>query len=192
VNLAYLYALPMAEMQGVVRIGERAATQLAGPGGGRFVALTVVVSTFGCNVAAILAGSRLLFAMAREGVFLPAAARVHPRYHTPHVAIVALAAWASLLALSGTYRQLFTYVAFASILLHMIGAIGLFRLRRLHPDVPRPYRVLGYPVVPAIFILASAAFVLNTLLEAPTQSLAGLGFLALGLPVYYMSRKGHR
>jgi basic amino acid/polyamine antiporter, APA family len=191
VNLAYLYALPMAEMQGVVRIGERAATQLAGPGGGRFVALTVVVSTFGCNVAAILAGSRLLFAMAREGVFLPAAARVHPRYHTPHVAIVALAAWASLLALSGTYRQLFTYVAFASILLHMIGAIGLFRLRRLQPDVPRPYRVLGYPVVPAIFILASTAFVLNTLLEAPTQSLAGLGFLALGLPVYYLSRKGH-
>jgi APA family basic amino acid/polyamine antiporter len=188
VNVAYLYTLPMSELQGVSRVGERAATALAGPGGGRFVALTVVVSTFGCNVAAILAGSRLLFAMAREGVFLPAAARVHPRYRTPHIAILALAGWASLLALSGTYRQLFTYVAFASILLHMIGAIGLFRLRRLRPDLPRPYRVIGYPVVPAIFILASTAFVINTLLEAPTQSLAGLGFLALGLPVYFFSK----
>ena len=88
--------------------------------------------------------------------------------------------------------RLFTYVMFSSILLHMIGAIGLFRLRRLQPDVPRPYRVLGYPVVPAVFILASTAFVLNTLLEAPTQSLAGLGFLALGLPVYYLSRKGSK
>jgi basic amino acid/polyamine antiporter, APA family len=189
VNLAYLYALPMSELQGVSRVGERAATVLAGPGGGRFVALTVVVSTFGCDVAAILAGSRLLFAMARDGVFLPAAARVHPRYHTPHVAILLLAGWASLLALSGSYRQLFTYVAFASILLHMIGAIGLFRLRRSQPDRPRPYRVLGYPVVPAIFILASTAFVINTLFEAPTQSVAGLGFLALGLPVYFLSKR---
>ncbi len=188
VNLAYLYALPMSELQGVSRVGERAATELVGPSGGRFVALTVVVSTFGCNVAAILAGSRLLFAMARDGVLLPAAARLHPRHRTPHIAIVALAAWASLLALSGTYQQLFTYVAFASILLHMIGAIGLFRLRRTQPDRPRPYRVWAYPIVPVVFILASTAFVLNTLIEAPAQSLAGLGFLALGLPVYLLSK----
>jgi APA family basic amino acid/polyamine antiporter len=189
VNLAYLYALPMSALQGVSRVGERAATELVGPSGGRFVALTVVVSTFGCNVAAILAGSRLLFAMARDGAFLPAVARVHPRYRTPHVAILALAGWAALLALSGTYVQLFTYVAFASILLHMIGAIGVFRLRRLRPDLPRPYRVWGYPVVPAVFIIASTAFVVNTLLEKPAQSLAGLGLLALGLPVYFLSRR---
>jgi basic amino acid/polyamine antiporter, APA family len=147
-----------------------------------------VISTFGCNPAAIMAGARLLFAMSRDGVFLPAAARVHSRYRTPHIAIVAIATWASVLALSGSYEQLFTYVMFSSILLHLIGAVGLFRLRRTRPEHPRPYRVLGYPFVPAVFILASAAFVLNTLLERPRESLAGLGLLALGLPVYWYFR----
>jgi len=189
VNVAYLYALPMSELRGVSRVGEHAATALVGVNGARFVALTVVISTFGCNAAAILAGGRLLFAMARDGVFLPAAARVHDRYKTPHVAIVALSAWAAVLALSGSYQQLFTYVMFSSILLHMIGAIGLFRLRRLRPDLPRPYRVWGYPVVPAVFILASGAFVLNTLVERPTESIAGLGLLAVGLPVYWYSKR---
>jgi APA family basic amino acid/polyamine antiporter len=189
VNLAYLYALPMDELKGVSRVAERAATELAGVNGARFVALTVVLSTFGCNNAAILAGARLLFAMARDGVFIPAAAKVHERYRTPHIAIVALSAWASVLALSGSYEQLFTYVAFSSILLHMIGAIGLFRLRRTRPDHPRPYRVWGYPFVPAVFILASTAFVLNTLIERPKESLAGLGLLAIGLPVYWYSAR---
>jgi APA family basic amino acid/polyamine antiporter len=192
VNVAYLYALPLDELRGVSRVGEKAATALVGGRGATFVALTVVVSTFGCNLAAILAGARLLFAMARDGVFLPAAARVHPVYRTPHVAVVALASWASLLALSGSYEQLFTYVAFASILLHMIGAFGVFRLRRRRPDLPRPYRVWGYPIVPAIFILASGAFVLNTLIERPKESLAGLAFLALGIPFYVLSRRGAR
>jgi basic amino acid/polyamine antiporter, APA family len=188
-NVAYLYALPMADLKGVTRVGEHAATAMVGPGGGRFVALTVVVSTLGCDAAAILAGARLLFAMARDGVFLPAAATVHPRYRTPHVAIVALVAWSSVLALSGTYEQLFTYVMFASILLHLVGGLALFRLRRTRPDHPRPYRVWGYPLVPWVFILASAAFVLNTLLERPRESLTGLGLLALGLPVYWYSKR---
>lgn len=189
VNVAYLYALPMAQLQGVTRVGELAATALVGPGGARFVAMTVVISTLGCNNAALLACSRLLFAMARDGVFLPSAAKVHPVYKTPHVAILALATWSAVLALSGTYEQLFTYVVFASNLLHAIGAVGLFRLRRLRPDQPRPYRVWGYPVVPVVFIVASSAFVLNTLLERPTESFAGLGFLALGLPVYWYSTR---
>src|SRR4029079_12942158 len=114
------------EMRGVTRIAEKAATALAGVNGARFVALTVMISTFGCNAAAILAGARLLFAMARDGVFLPVAARVHPVYRTPHSAVVALSGWAALLALSGSYEQLFTYVMFASSLLHMIGAFGVF------------------------------------------------------------------
>jgi len=190
VNVAYFYALPIADLKGVSRVAEAAATALAGVNGARLVALTVIVSTFGCDAAAILAGARLLFAMARDGVFLPAAAKVHPVYRTPHVAIVALSVWSAVLALSGSYEQLFTYVMFSSILLHMVGAIGLFRLRRTRPDHPRPYRVWGYPYVPAVFILASTAFVLNTLREKPTESFAGLGLLALGLPVYwYFKRK---
>jgi APA family basic amino acid/polyamine antiporter len=130
VNLAYLHALTIDEIKGTTRIAERAATALFGPGGAMFVALTVVVSTFGNNAAAILAGSRLLFAMASDGVFIPAAARVHPRYRTPHVAIAALTVWSAVLALSGTYEQLFTYVMFASILFNVAGCAGSSRTIR--------------------------------------------------------------
>lgn len=189
VNIAYLYALTIDEMKGVTRIAERAATVLVGPAGATFVALTVVLSTFGCNAAAILAGSRLLFAMASDGVFFPAARRIHPRYRTPHLAIVGLTVWSALLALSGTYEQLFTYVMFASILFSVAAGAALFRLRRTMPDRPRPYRTWGYPVVPIVFITGSAAFVVNTLLERPTESLSGLGLLALGLPAYFYWRR---
>ncbi len=189
VNVAYFFALSIDEMRGVTRIAERAATALVGPRGATFVALTVVVSTFGCNAAAILAGSRLLFAMASDGVFLPAARRVHERYRTPHLAIIALTVWSTILALSGTYEQLFTYVMFASILFSVAAGLALFRLRRTMPDRPRPYRTWGYPVVPLIFIAGSTAFVLNTLIERPVESIAGLGLLALGLPVYWSWRQ---
>lgn len=185
VNVAYLFALSIDEMKGVTRIAEQAATALVGPGGAQFVALTVVLSTFGCNAAAILAGSRLLFAMASDGVFLPAARTVHPRYRTPHVAIIALTAWSSLLALSGTYEQLFTYVMFISILFSVACGLALFRLRSKMPNHPRPYRTWGYPVVPIVFVMGSVAFVLNTLMERPFESLAGVGFLVLGLPAYW-------
>ena len=194
VNVAYFFALSVDEMKGVTRIAERAATALVGPKGATFVALTVVVSTFGCNAAAILAGSRLLFAMASDGVFLPTASRVHQRYRTPHLAIVALTLWATILALSGTYEQLFTYVMFASILFSVAAGVALFRLRRTMPDRPRPYRTWGYPVVPIVFITGATAFVLNTLVERPVESIAGLGLLALGLPVYWYwnRRQGQR
>jgi APA family basic amino acid/polyamine antiporter len=189
VNLAYFYALTIDEMKGVLRIAEQAATALAGPRGATFVAATVVISTFGCNAAAILAGSRLLFAMARDGSFLPFASRVHARYRTPHVAIIVLVVWSVILALSGTYEQLFTYVMFASILFSVAGGIALFRLRRAMPHHPRPYRTWGYPIVPIVFIVGAAAFVANTLLERPLESLAGLGLLALGVPVYLYWRR---
>ena len=188
VNVAYLYALRIDEMQGVTRIAERAATALVGGWGATFVALTVVVSTFGCNAPAILAGSRLLFAMATDRLFFAAARKVHPVYRTPHVAIVGLTAWSSILALSGTYEQLFTYVMFASILFNVAGGIAVFRLRATQPGRPRPYRVWGYPVVPILFILGSIVFVLNTLVERPVESVAGLGLMALGLPVYWYWR----
>jgi len=192
VNVAYFYALPITEIAGTTRIAERAATVMVGPGGATFVALTVIVSTFGCDNAAILAGARLLFAMARDGVFIRSCARIHDRYRTPHIAIVALVVWSAILAVSGSYEQLFTYVMFASLLLHMLGAIAVFRLRRTRPDAPRPYRVWGYPIVPAVFIIASAAFVVNTLIEKPRESFAGLGLLALGLPAYWYWRRSSR
>ena len=189
VNVAYLHALTIDEMRGVTRIAEKAASALMGAGGAAFIAGTVVISTFGCNAAGLLGGSRVLFAMARDGVFLPAASRVHPRYRTPHVAVVALTGWSIVLALSGTYEQLFTYVMFSSILFSVAAGLALFRLRRTHPQHPRPYRAWGYPIVPAIFVLGSAAFVVNTLLERPVESIAGLGLLLIGVPVYRLSRQ---
>jgi APA family basic amino acid/polyamine antiporter len=127
--------------------------------------------------------------MASDRVFFPSCRRVHERYRTPHVAIVSLTIWSSVLALSGSYEQLFTYVMFASILFSVAAGAALFKLRRDLPDHPRPYRTWGYPVVPLLFIGGSAAFVLNTLVERPVESFTGLGLLALGLPAYwYWSR----
>jgi basic amino acid/polyamine antiporter, APA family len=189
VNIAYLYTLRIDEMRGVTRIAELAMSVLMGPGGATFIAATVVISTFGCNAAGLLGGSRVLFAMALDGVFLPAASRVHPKYRTPHVAIVALTVWSVVLALSGTYEQLFTYVMFASILFSVAAGVALFVLRRTRPNAARPYRTWGYPIIPLVFVVGSAAFVVNTLLERPVESLAGLGLLAIGLPVYWLSRK---
>jgi len=185
VNVAYFFALPLAEIRGVTRVAEKAAVAMVGLRGADFVAATVVVSTFGCNAAAVLAGSRLLFAMSRDGLFFPVAARVHERYHTPHIAIVALTLWSTLLTLSGTYEQLFTYVMFSSVLFSVFGGVALFRLRRIKPDHPRPYLAWGYPWVPALFVAGSIAFVWNTLMERPFESLAGLGLLAMGLPIYW-------
>ncbi len=184
VNIAYLVALPMHELAGTSRVAERAATALVGPSGATIVSLTVVMSTLGANAAAILGASRLLYAMAADGLFFRAAASVHPRYRSPHIAILGLTIWASLLALTGTYQQLFTYVVFISVLFSLFGGLTLFRLRKTHPGAARPYRVWGYPVVPGLFVLGSALVVANTLRERPFESLTGLGLLVAGLPVY--------
>jgi APA family basic amino acid/polyamine antiporter len=189
VNLAYLVALPMSELAKTSRVAERAATALVGASGATLVSLTVVCSTFGCNAAAILASSRLLYAMAADGLFFSAAAKVHPRYHSPHVAILGITVWSSLLALSGTYEQLFTYVVFTSVLFSLFGGLALFRLRLVRPEVLRPYRVWGYPILPGLFVLGSVFVIANTLVKRPVESLAGLGLLVIGLPVYAYWKK---
>ena len=184
VNLAYVYSLTLEEMSGVTRIAERAVTALVGPGGAAFVAGTVVISTFGCNVGGVIAASRTCFAMASDGRFFPPAARVHPVYRTPHVALLITSSWSAFLTLTGGYEALFTYVTFASVLFGTLGGVAIFVLRVRRPDVPRPYRALGYPVIPALYVLGSFALVWNTVMERPTASIAGLGLVALGLPFY--------
>ena len=185
VNLGYFYTLSLAEMTGVTRIAEKAATVLVGSIGAALVAGSVVVSTFGCNVAAIISSSRTAFAMAADGRFFPAAAKVHPVYRTPHVAILITSTWSAFLTLTGGYETLFTYVTFASVLFGTLGGAAIFVLRAKRPEVPRPYRALGYPVIPALYVLGSLALVVNTLLERPGASIAGLGLVALGLPFYF-------
>jgi basic amino acid/polyamine antiporter, APA family len=190
VNVGYVLALSMPEMAGETRVAEKAMAALMGDNGARFIAATVVVSTFGCNIAGTLGMSRSCFALAADGLFFRRVAAIHPRYHTPHVAIAVTCAWAALLAVSGSYDQLFTYVTFASVFFSMLGGLAVFRLRRARPDAPRPYRVWGYPWTPALFIAGSGLVVLNTLLERPVESLLGLGLVALGLPAYwYWSRQ---
>jgi APA family basic amino acid/polyamine antiporter len=184
VNLAYMFALPLVEIQGVERIAEKAVSALVGSGGARIVAATVVVSTLGCNAAAVIGISRACYAMAADGLFFKAAAAVHPRYRTPHVAIAMTCGWSALLTLTGTYEQLFTWVTFASVAFGVLGGLAIFRLRRLKPAADRPYRTWGYPVVPALFVGGLGVLVVNTVVEKPTESLIGLLIVVLGLPAY--------
>jgi APA family basic amino acid/polyamine antiporter len=184
VNVAYMLALPLSEIRGVERIAEKAVIALVGPTGAQLVAATVVVSTLGCNAAAVIAVSRACYAMAADGLFFRQAAAVHPKYRTPHVALMMTCAWAAVLTLTGTYEQLFTWVTFASVVFGVLGGVAIFRLRRIRPNAVRPYRVWGYPVVPALFVAGLGALVANTLAERPVESLIGLALVALGLPAY--------
>ena len=188
VNIAYMLALPLEEIRGVERIAEKALTALVGAGGARIVAATVVVSTLGCNAAVVIAMSRACYAMASDGLFFKAAAAVHPRYRTPHIAIVLTCVWSALLTLTGTYEQLFTWVTFASVAFGVLGGLAIFRLRRQEPHADRPYRTWGYPVVPALFVAGLGVLVVNTVVEKPTESLIGVGLVALGLPAYWYWR----
>jgi APA family basic amino acid/polyamine antiporter len=189
VNIAYMLALPLSDISGVERIAEKAVTALVGPVGASLVAATVVISTFACNAAAVIAMSRACFAMAADRQFFSAAAAVHPRYRTPHVAIALTCGWSALLTLTGTYEQLFTWVTFASVVFGVLGGLAIFRLRSTHGATPRPYRTWGYPVVPVLFVAGLLVLVFNTLLEKPAESLIGIGLVALGLPGYFYWRR---
>jgi APA family basic amino acid/polyamine antiporter len=185
VNYIYLYALPIDKIAGEVRIAEKTTTVLFGGTTAAIISAAVVISTFGSLNGSILAGPRVYYAMARDGLFFKRVARIHPKYGTPAFSIVVQAIWASLLTLSGTFEQLLTYVIFVAIILWITAAFSVFTLRKKFPHLPRPYKTWGYPVVPAIFIIASLGILLNTLLEEPMESLAGLGIIFIGIPVYY-------
>ncbi len=190
VNVVYVLALPITEMQGVLTVAERAASALLGPSAAVFIAAAIVISTFGSTNGSILAGARVYYAMAKDGLFFSSVARVHPRYRTPHVSLWLQCAWACVLALSATFEQLFTYATFAVILLYAAAAASVFTLRRTRPDLPRPYRVWGYPIVPAFFLTSVVAIGITSLFERPVEAFSGLAVLGLGVPVYYAwSRK---
>ena len=189
-NVAYFYILPAPQVAAAQRVAGEVARKFLGEWGGSAVALAAMVSMFAAINGSILAGSRVPFAMARDGVFFPALARVHPRYHSPHVAVIVQSVLAALMALTGQYDELFTYVIFASWIYYGLTGAAVFMLRRKHPEWPRPYRTWGYPVLPALFVAISGALVVLTLREqAWWRSLLGLGIIGLGVPAYLIGRR---
>jgi APA family basic amino acid/polyamine antiporter len=184
-NIVYFYALSLEQTVGVVRIAEKATSTLFGASSGALISAAVMVSVFGSLNGSIFAGPRVYYAMARDGLFFRRADRVHPRFHTPGFAIAIQAVWASFLTLIGTFEQIFTFAMFMAVLFWVAAAAAVFRLRKTRPDLPRPYKTWGYPVVPFVFILASLGILLNTLLEKPVEALAGIGLTLAGIPVYF-------
>lgn len=159
----------------------------AGAGG---VSIAAMISIFAALNGSILSGSRVPYAAARQGYFFRAIARVDAKHRTPGVSILALCAWSAMLVLSGTYSQLFTYVIFASWILYGMTAAAVIVLRIKRPDLPRPYRTLGYPVVPILFVLVAGVLIVSTLWDSPRESLMGIALILLGLPFYaYWSRR---
>ncbi len=184
-NLAYFYVLPASAVASTDRVaGEMMRRILGAPGAGA-VSIAAMISIFAALNGSILSGSRVPFAMARDRLFFRRVGFVHPLHRTPSVSILALSAWAALLVLSGRYDQLYTYVIFASVILYGMATAAVIVLRYKRPDLPRPYRTLGYPVVPIVFVLGIACLVVSTLLKSPRESLLGLGLISLGLPFYF-------
>ncbi len=173
------------------RVGTAAIEVALGTGAAAIMAVAILLSTFGCNNGLILAGPRVYYAMARDNLFFERAGRLHPVYRTPVFALVAQALWTMVLCLSGTYSELLNYVVFAALIFYLLTTVSLFRLRRLQPELPRPVKAFGYPVLPALYIVA-IAFLLVVLLADPQQrkfSALGLLIVALGIPVYAVWRR---
>jgi APA family basic amino acid/polyamine antiporter len=189
-NTVYLYVLPLRTAASSSRIAADAADVLMGEGGGAFMSAIVVFSTFGGLSGIILCGPRVYYSMARDGLLFRWVGSVHPRYRTPHHAIVLQAIWAAVLVATGTYRTLFTRVVYTEWIFFALMAVGLFVLRR-KGGIMRRTSAWGYPVVPALFIALSSAIVLNQIISSPWESSFGLSLVLLGIPVYYLwaSRK---
>jgi APA family basic amino acid/polyamine antiporter len=183
-NVVYVRALPLAGIASSTKLASDALQAMVGPGGAKFISLAIIVSTFGITNVFILTGARVVQVMAGRGAFFPGAAKIHPRFGTPVAAILLQSAWASVLLLSNTYGQLLQYVTFGDWIFFGLTALALIVLRRKLPDAPRPYRVWGYPVVPLVFFVISAAVVANVFVASPGKSLIGSAIILAGLPLY--------
>jgi len=185
-NVIYVLALPIERMSGVVTVAEEASAFLFGTTASGLISAMILISILGAMNGAIFVGPRVYYAMARDGLFFKKVGTVHPRFKTPGFAVLLQAIWASILALTGTFEQLFTFAMFAGILFWALAAAAIFTLRKKYPDLPRPYKAWGYPVVPWVFIIALSGILLNTLIRRPVESLAGVGLMVIGIPVYYI------
>jgi len=198
-NVAYLNVLPaaaikLANTQGRPPIGTGALHAMLGEPGLYAMAIAIMISTFGCNNGLILSGARVYYAMARDNLFFRRTGELHPVHRTPVFALVVQAVWTSLLCLSGSYGDLLDYVIFAALLFYMLTAVGLFQLRRTRPNAERPVKVMGYPWLPGLYLVATGVFCVNLLFQKPLYTWPGLIIVALGVPVYFgwraMARRG--
>ena len=179
----------MDSLVGEIKVGEMTARSLYGPGIGGVFTLVIIVSMFGALNGNILVGSRVYYAMAKDRLFFSKAADVHPKFNTPGNAIIIQGLWSAILTLSGTFEELITLVVFVNFMLWIASSSTVFVLRKKQPSLDRPYRVWGYPYVPAFFILFSSVIMVNTFFESPEQSLMGLGLTVLGIPAYWYWKK---
>jgi len=191
INFAYLYVLPIEEMQKYPLVAAAAAEKIFGTVGASIIAVAVVVSTFGALNGSILATARVQFAMARTKLFFSSLGKVHPKFATPHTSLVVQGIWSAVLVLSGSFDTISDYVIFAAWLFYMLGAFGVFVLRKKMPNVERPYKVWGYPYTPIIFVIFSFLFLINSIVSDTQNAAMGLILILLGLPVYLYSKYFH-
>ncbi|HCS48581.1 MAG TPA: amino acid transporter [Candidatus Aminicenantes bacterium] len=184
-NLAYLYVFPAAQMAQSDRIAADVMQAAVGPVGASIIALIILTSITGTCNGHLMTSPRAFYAMAKDGLFFKSVAKIHPKYLTPHVAIIVMAVWGCILSTSGTFEQLFTYVIFGYWIFMGLTVAGVIILRKKMPDLPRPYKTWGYPVTPILFILSAVFLTLNSLIRTFWNSSAGLGVIAIGVPIYF-------
>ncbi len=184
-NFVYLYILPVDVMAKSPLVAATAAQQIFGPAGASVISIAVIISTFGALNGSILASARVQFAMAKDNLFFTVLGKVHPKFGTPYTSLLLQGFWSAVLVLSGSFDTITDYVIFATWLFYMLGAVGVFILRKKMPDTPRPYKVWGYPIVPAIFIIFSLLFLVNSLISDSEDAAMGLILILIGLPFYF-------
>jgi APA family basic amino acid/polyamine antiporter len=187
-NIGYIAALGPDGAMRSERIAAESMALLFGPAAGKLIAAIILVSMFSAANGLTLTAPRLYYSMSRDGVFFAKLAEVHPRFKTPAIAIVTSSLWAMVLAASGTFEQLLTYVVFVGWIFYALGALAIFAYRKRQPDMPRPFRTPGYPVTPILFVLSAAAIVINTIITQPKNVIFAIALMALGVPAYYMWR----
>jgi APA family basic amino acid/polyamine antiporter len=188
-NAAYFHVLAPREVAGATRVAADMMGKIFGGAGANAVSIAAMISIFAALNGSILSGSRVPYAAARDGYFFSAIARVNPKYHTPGVSIMVLNAWAALLVLSGKYDDLFNLVIFASWILYGMTAAAVIVLRKKQPNLERPYRTLGYPAVPVLFIVGAFVLIVSTAIDKPLQAIEGITLILGGLPFYFYWKK---
>ena len=188
-NVGYIAALGPTAAAASDTVAADAVSAMLGPVAGKLIAATIVLSMVSAANGLTLTAPRVFYAMARDGLFFRRLARVHPRFGTPALAVVAGSAWAMVLAASGTFEELLTYVVFSGWIFYGLGAASIFVYRRTRPRLHRPFRVPGYPFTPALFVVAAAALVINTIATQPARALVGIAIVLLGTPAYYFWRR---